>query len=199
MFVFDVAENDEVRLQDFYNNLQTLAALEYVDSTITRSTNGRRVRVELDFKYQEEFWDFNNMNHEAAQHTVDISRGVLFIERTRTIPNPWSAILADGNNGGTRAIKDEFERIFGVSNIESEITYLFVSAHRRTTTNADEIERHGLAWFYIFGDLEEDIVLFDRFANTPIWYVIGVGATVIFMAGLWFVLRGRARNNALQT
>ena len=193
LFIFDVAEGDQARLYDFYNDLHKLAIIQDSQSTITRSTNERRVRLELEFDTQEDFWNANGINHSDAEHTIDISRGVFFIERTRTIPNPWA--LKTQNT-----IRHAFEYMFG-ANVETEISYIFASSHRRTRVEGATLERRGLAWFYIFENYEDDIVIFDRFANTPIWYVIGVGATVIFMAGLWFILRrqkDQAQNNAWQ-
>jgi len=48
-------------------------------------------------------------------------------------------------------------------------------------------------YYYIYD--REYIELFDRFANQPIWYAIGLGATMIFMGGLYFMLKSKRQNN----
>ena len=86
---------------------------------------------------------------------------------------------------------------FGVG---PETEYIVLETSLRfTSTNAHHIERaEDFNYIYYF-DPSNEIVLFIRQANTPIWYGIAVAATAVAMAGFYLAVRKRKAANTTTT
>jgi hypothetical protein len=71
--------------------------------------------------------------------------------------------------------------------------YVFSSSFRRTevknTVNQEQIGRT-FNYIFTYGDQNgtDEIVIFDRFANTPIWYGLAVLTSGIFIAGTYIII-----------
>jgi len=141
------------------------------------------------------FNDIDLPNVPAAQ--VDIERSLFFIERTVTMRNPFRTFFENAESeGGTRQIIEHFTERTGGDVADINITYVHHSSFRRTETNADRTTRTFYGWdhyFYItnVNDIN-DMIFFDRFANTAAWYGAGVLATAIFMLLVYYGLRAKA-------
>ena len=169
--------------------------------------NGDTLQLLLEFDNRESFIQFNQILRLPIRETaVEIVSSPFFLERTLTIPNPIVPSLLETNSLRTQRIIDHLTQEFG-GTADVSFIYVFGSSFRRSDSNSPvAVERRGDAWFHIFPVYEPqdlgDIIIFDRFANTPIWYGIGIAATVLFMAGIWFALRSRHpapdQNSALQ-
>ena len=128
---------------------------------------------------------------------VSVNWGLFFVERRVTMPNPFR-LFFEGE--GTRAgkvlnfLKAEFPEE------EPYLVYMMLFSTRRTDTNAYDSRRTPdlFGWEHVFitqaGEAPEDIVIFDRFANPPIWYAIGIVATMIFMLVLYLLVRKKVRS-----
>jgi hypothetical protein len=75
--------------------------------------------------------------------------------------------------------------------LESNTEYIVWETNRRpTSTNAVKKERTIAEDKYTFSfDPSEDIIIRYRTANTPIWYVIAVGATIVGMIMVYLVAK----------
>jgi len=156
----------------------------------------RGINVVLIFENFESFLWFNSDRNEntAIQPDVNISRSLFFVERYVIMANPMS-------RGPMRHFIDHlYSTYLPGSNDRLVTTHTHPSSFRRTSTNATRTESHITSFDYIFrayspDQITEYIELFDRFANTPIWYVIGIAATAVFMAFVYIIFKNRQKAN----
>ena len=98
-----------------------------------------------------------------------VVRTLFFVERTITIP-------------------------VGSFQIDENTQFILLETDsRHTWTNAVETD-HGLGEFKYFFAIDEDIVIYDKRANTPIWYGLAVAATVIAMIGFYIIVKRVTRS-----
>ncbi|MCL2570383.1 MAG: hypothetical protein FWE16_04220 [Firmicutes bacterium] len=155
------------------------------------------IRLTLEFDNFDSYAYFNGIPHDYDTQTIDIQRNVFFVERTITMPNPFATFF-ESNSNRTLDIINHFTAQFGANKDDLTLVYVLASPIRRTSTNATSNQRTIDTHFYFFestyANMIDEIVVFDRFANTPIWYGIGVGATVIFMLVLYSILKRKSDN-----
>ncbi|MCL2755482.1 MAG: hypothetical protein FWE45_00300 [Firmicutes bacterium] len=144
----------------------------------------------LTFNNIHSFHYFNEI-HEQVQE-VTIERGIFFVERTITMQNPFRTFFENEDSNRSMGIINHFKYEFNATTDDLSFIYVIGSSFRRTDTNATTSRRASNGdYYYYFAatSLEDvqDIVVFDRFANTPAWYGVGIGATLLFM-GIFFIL-----------
>ena len=128
---------------------------------------------------------------------VEVTSSLFFRERTITMMNPFKHFFGSESTTRMGAIIDVFYDEIGDLDDEFLLIYTKDFTARRTSSNAYIVQRHIDGWRHGFvfaiDEMDEwkDIIIMDRFANTPIWYAIAVGATAIFMSFMWFILRPR--------
>ena len=121
-------------------------------------------------------------------------------DRTLTFENPWKTVFEDKD--ATAFIDDEIiQTVKARYGSPERVRYIyeFSTNFRRTAVSAGdkqaELFRDGLAWnYFILVDRTipgaiPDIVILDRYANSPPWYGVAVVATIIFMALMYIVFR----------
>ena len=69
---------------------------------------------------------------------------------------------------------------------------VLIYQNRLTKSNADITEHvYGGDYYYYYRvncpEMKDEIVIFVRDANRPVWYGIAVGATVVFMVGVYLI------------
>lgn len=199
---FGLHENRIENMQ-IYDEEGKLVTFTYGKDVDLRLADSELV-LELEFDNRESFLYFNELDARNAQPEVDIVWRTFFVERTITMQNPFQRFL-EGEGNRTMALIQFFNEELSTSDEEITLAYHFGSSFRRTSSNATYVERFADGWMHIFvaesiAELD-DIIIFDRFANTPAWYGVGVGATALFMIVLWMLLRPRTnlnQNNAGQ-
>ena len=146
--------------------------------------------LELTFANYYSYAWFNGIDLQSVPPTnIETNRGLFFVEHTITMQNPIRAFLESPDNRVMDLI-NHFNNVFD-GNIE-DITFVYVlhSNFRRTRVYADEVRNNISTWRYYFisegTENINDIVIFERRANTTTWYVLGLVLTAIFM-GIFFV------------
>ena len=154
----------------------------------------------IEFESYTQFYQFNGINiREEPNRIIKQDNSLLFVDRTITLSNPYSRFLDTTANPTAQLLRD-FNQIFNPNAAEPKnLAYMFTSSFRRTHVNSDTIEHDLLRinwkyFFYIDPSNPTDIVIHDRFANTPIWYGIAILLTILFMGGLYIVLRRKERH-----
>ena len=199
----DVAAEATIDMNDLRTRL--IAAHDFlnddrVEFELQRGTT--TVQLMMLFSRSDWFW-FEDLGTVARDITTDLQRNAFFFQQTITIPSPFTG---QAQSQRTNNLVNWFYQEFS-ANTRVQNSVVLVSSFRRTRVDNSHRERHFDGWWYFFDVDEygylEDIVIFDRFANTPAWYGVGVGATAVFMLILWLVLRNRrqtpSQSNALQS
>jgi len=160
-------------------------------------------QIIIEFDNWESYVYFNEMDLQVIPRTqVDINRGLFTIERTITMQNPFRTFFDNtyqvGTQNRTYMLVQELNKLNGdVGDIE--LVYILHSSFRRGSTNATSSRRNIAegTWEYHFAITDTSdippIIIVDRFANTPIWYAIGVGATIIFMLGIYIISKSKSK------
>ena len=202
---------------DGYKRLENSDNDEYIEFMYGKTfefseSNDRQFRLGITFENIYSYAYFNQIDifgkrlirlDGTTYFLVDDEYGVtttsnLFIRRRYvSIANPFSQMFTEDGRTPLGDILAEIQSVFGAS--DNEVTLIFSQdfTARRSTSSAFESRRFIDGWRHYFGFLMdeqnewEDIVLMDRLPNTPIWYGVGVGATVIFMLIIWVVFKPR--------
>ena len=183
-----------------------------VDARGSVGQSGSSLLVELRFTHTcdndceevcaRNFYNFSNFfsldtDSETLNNIVlfEWTESLFFFERTQTFKNPW--IMAQGGDmSSIHRVETRVRSQFTNIGENFEKFYVFQSAIRRSTMdNAYRSENMISHFNYFFRSCGEtavqEIVIFDRFANQPMWYIIAVGGRVVFMTGFYFILRPR--------
>ena len=127
-----------------------------------------------------------------TQPTID---SLFLRERTIVFTNPYNRFF----NTNTRSsdIVRAFDETFNSGEGVEQFDYIFASNFRRTNVNTQDSGRNiELDYIYKFSDIDTDtgdIVVFDRFPNTPVWY--GLTALGVVLAMLVFYVIVRSKNS----
>jgi len=165
------------------------AMTEYLKDVETIiSVKDKVLQIELWFEEHNEFLKFFDVtdtpvNYEQREH--------LFTwERTFKFANPVTLVKGTPALGG---IEDEVKKLFTLDAAEEvEYVYVFCTGFRRSrVTGHYNYENLIIVHYYYFRDDVETIQIHDKFANTPIWYVLGVVGTAVFMVALYLILRNK--------
>ena len=157
------------------------------------------ISLTLDFDNYYSFIWFNEIDLTTAREaTIEWNENLFIRTRTVTMQNPFARFMESGPDTRGMRLKRHFAD--GAGDIaDLQLVYVHLSSFRRTNAGEDYRRRNGEIWEYHFhanfGDDIPDIVIIDRVANPPIWYAMGVVAALLFMAGLYFVLKYRSGNN----
>jgi hypothetical protein len=163
---------------------------------------GKTLRAELAFQNYDAFLDFVVPTEERENYDDKIvdflyEEKTFFIERTQKFRNPWAVVdefptrvnefksnvvllfdsfLVDANGevGGTPVVKDMF---------------IFESPYRRSDVAGAKYENAFYIFYYYLGTAEQnpEIVIFDRFANQPIWYLLALLGTAAVVGISWAI------------
>ena len=175
--------------------------MEKVNGHAELHKSGKVLQIQLHFNTYRAFLNYNGFNNSESVRVVTfkMEETLFFFNRTQTFENPWLVLERNDKMQRVNAINGEVEKWVGISAITKvEHVFVFASSFRRTDVTGNyKMERDFSNYFYFFRGnsnaesekVPENIVLFDRFANQPIWYVIGLGVTLIFGVGLYFGLR----------
>jgi len=80
-----------------------------------------------------------------------------------------------------------FTSIWGYNGVQR--VFVFESNFRRTKVTGHFLRRNEISTFdYYFKETTDEITIFDRDANQPMWYAMGICATVIFMFVTYLVV-----------
>jgi len=158
------------------------------------------LQVAIVFKTYKEYaryFDFYNTDRRDVDHYIintTIEEKAFYRERTQTFENPWKTAL-DNAPWKVAELVSHIEAGYRgyIKSAEPEYLYLFMSSFRRsevtgTVSTSRAIDAYD--YLFIYGADErsvDQIKIFDRFANSPLWYVIAVAATIIFMIAAYFV------------
>ena len=183
----DIDADDVKKLENFLDG-------ETQDSSDVRYDVGIGtgiVEISLGFENFGELGDFYGLTQDSLPVTCEIKRGAFFAGRTYTFDNPWDAVLKSDSTKHS-GITTKVENLFDVKADSYKFIYVFVSKNRRTDTNATKSVNNLGSYNYYFlvpdaGD--EPVQIFDRLANSPLWYVIAVALTGAFMAGVYFTCK----------
>jgi len=164
---------------------------------------GNVLQIQLHFDNYRAFLLFNGLSAttEILDNVVEvqIDTSLFFLERTMTFQNPWIKIADNMNR--TESINNA---VAGYANLDAtvlpEYVFVFPSTVRRTRVEGHyQRENNLIEFLYYFRADVEDIVIFDRMPNTPIWYVIGIGATIAFMLVVYMLFRVTRKNGQVQS
>jgi len=154
--------------------------------------NDTDLQIQLEFKDYEAFMKFNGSEMAAVKHRHE--KKLFYIERTLTFENPWEVVDSTKINAITTEISGR-----GLL-IKSDAKHFFVletGFRRSSVETAYKSENLITHWnYYFYGCGEEaptEIVLYDKFANQPAWYMVAIGATAIFMLLMFFVYRAKSK------
>ena len=138
------------------------------------------------------FYSYVKYN-DLALTRVQVERSLFFIERTTKFNAYTKFFDSEGQSKKSAAIVSEFNKEFDLVTLEKtpkpEYLYVLAESMRRSETNATKTESEFGDYTYYFkvaNDRQNYVEIFDRRPNTPIWYGIAVGATVIAM-GLFYI------------
>jgi hypothetical protein len=128
--------------------------------------------------------------------SIAINESTFFSDRTITLANPFNRLFTGVRSANAvNAFADAFNALGGEID---EYNYIFHSSFRRTNVVDADTRRDGLNHMYLFADISDEIgniVIKDRFANTPIWYAIGVGIALVSMVLIYVTAKGRSKAN----
>lgn len=162
------------------------------------------VQFALEFANLYSFMKFNGINdlREVPKTTVaPLDYSLFVIWRTITIPNPYQRFFIAENAPNSHLIMKKFNDEFNGGRVVTENFYIFLSSSRRTEVNSDETVKTLSGYEYYFRVSEvnqKDVIIRDRFANTPIWYVLAVVATAGAMAAFYFILKSREKRKIIK-
>ncbi|MCL2851050.1 MAG: hypothetical protein FWE01_01670 [Firmicutes bacterium] len=181
-FVFSETGNNQFRLEIIFDNLQTYAYFNEIDLFLKRLVRLDGVTYLL--------VDDND--------GVYITSGLFTRRRYVMLENPFSRMFY-GTQTRMGNIFTHLQVQMNVPDGELVLVYRQDFTARRSSTNAYYSQRFIDGWRHNFVfamdeiDIWTDLILMDRIPNTPIWYGIGIGATIIFMFGVWIVFRPRKK------
>ena len=158
------------------------------------------LKVGLYFKTYDDFSEYFDVTHinRKDQNTggveTEIVRKSFTYERTITFENPWKTVL-ENRAGVIESIRTETVKLFSTSLKSStpEYYYVLLSDYRRTRVPGAVSSTNLLGVYeysFIYGpdpESVDEILIFDRFANSPAWYGVAVGATAFFMIVTYIV------------
>lgn len=160
-------------------------------------TDGAQISVSLAFDNYESFLYFNNFDNTT---TTSIERTIFFQTRTQRIENPFTRIT---NNTSSASYKI-LQTIAGVydgdqhRNDFARMILVYQITTRATSTSANRSYRSTNGWnhyFHAMGTLYNmnytDVIIIHRFANPPMWYILGVALTALFMVSWYIVYKKR--------
>jgi len=153
----------------------------------------RNVKEQTGYKTFRQFYGLPSGKDDLRVVDFKLDVKAFFYERTQKFENPWKTVL-ESESAKPDQINKEVEKWFGsalVSNVP-EYVYLFESSFRRSSAEgAYKVVNNFSTFDYYYrasGDETVDqIVLFDRFENSPLWYAVAVGGTVLFMLLVYII------------
>jgi len=134
--------------------------------------------------------------HELTLANAPLERSLFFIERTTRFNAYTRFFDVNGPSARTANIISEFNIKFDQSETpRTEYLFVLFESTRRSNTNATERTSDFPNYNYYFKvaeTLDNYVEIFDRRANTPMWYGVAVGATLIVMGLLYIYLKSDA-------
>ena len=144
---------------------------------------GTALQVELHFERYEDFTKFFGLNKELDK-TIDfkLQEEMFFVHRTIKFDNPWNHVI---NNDKVVHLRERVSWHYAgqlSATVDRRDVFVFASATRRSSVEGSyRTDRNVGEYIYYFNSSVEQIVIYDKFANSPMWYVTGIGATIVFM------------------
>ena len=190
-----ISESVQDKIMDYLNELAK--GVERHALTVGAYASGDTMQIMLRFASYKSFLRFNGVNPTPEKmnfYSRTISKKAFFVERTITFVNPWIAL----EDHTLRLDElDHFMRTAGAGvapEVPTEHIYIFESDTRRTKMSGSYHTENTIAKYNYYYHADgtnavTEIVVFDRFANQPLWYGLGLAATAIFMGGLYLILR----------
>lgn len=164
--------------------------------------------LQLLMRYQDyaTFRAFHGLDADIGKVDWKYRETAFLRETTHKHENPWK-VLESNSFDRVIEINNEVVKCFTLAPTnQTEYFYMLRSAVRRTNVPGayKKVDNFDSYDYYFKGLGEgalEYITVYDRRANPAIWYVLGVGATAVFMAGAYLVFRATARRkeNNVQT
>ena len=188
----------------FRNNLTAKGLNHWMPADANMLATGI-ITLIIEFESWQAFYDFNGIDLTTAPNrTVTQSPSFLFNDRTTTLASPYARFFDTSNNNTTAELLHDFKTQFGDIGQTKNLGYMFTSSFRRTHVNSDTTQHDLLRtnwkyFFYIDPDNPTAIIIKDRFANTPVWYGIAILSTILFMGGLYLVLKRREKRMTMPT
>jgi len=168
----------------------------------TLATTETLVTMTLEFPDLKSYQTFTGLDlTQAPYRTVEMNETLFLVERTTTLASPQSRFF---NPTAISTLLTGFNSAFNQSGEGIHGGYVFLSNFRRTSVPAadkrvfDPATRVYEYQFFTATTLNNEIVIFDRFANTPMWYVVAVGGAIVVMAGFYLISRAISRNRMNQ-
>lgn len=159
------------------------------------------ITLTIIFDSYQRFYDYNGIDLTNKQNRkIETKKSLFFNERTITLSDPYTRFFDTATNKAA-AILQSFNNEFNETDgKEIEYKYVFASSFRRTETNSDKNSSSLIdgIWEYKY-DIDasnpREIIIFDRFQNSPMWYVVAATATLVFMGVLYLVLKQLHKKN----
>jgi len=139
------------------------------------------------------YYSYARFNDIALAPPVKSTSSLFFIERTNKFNAYTRYFDTEGQSKKTALVVSKFIETFDKNpTTKTEYMYALLASSRRSKTNANLAENEFGTYSYYFkisADLQNEVVIFDRRANTPIWYGIAVGVTAVAMVGFYFIAK----------
>ena len=164
------------------------------DEFVYVNFDNKTLQIDFYFEEYDDFVDYFELDAQPVDYLMKES--LFFYERTLTFENPFKTVLVDPTSPAKARIEDVNNKVtikFGVPTEGTDYYYLFETSFRRRIANTYHVVKSPYYYGYYFSVDKDNphaiqqIEIFDRYSNSPIWYAIGVAATAIFMVIMYFI------------
>jgi len=146
------------------------------------------------------FLYFNQITHIPQE--IEIERGIFIVHRTIIMENPFVTFFEAIDNR-TTDIVESLQMIFDIDSEDIDFIHIIQTRFRHNEVNSTRTTRNIDVYTHYFIATSQDdlgeIVIFDRlvgayrdgniYSTVPIWYGVGVLATLVFMGVIFVVSR----------
>jgi len=164
--------------------------------------NNNAAHLRITFGNYYSYVKFNDLTLAAPAKN---DRSLFFIERTNKFNAYTRYFDTNGQSKKTAQIISEFIESFdkppAPATKKTEYVYVLANSQRRSRTNAEIAENEFGSYNYYFkisDDRSSEVEIYDRRANTPIWYGLAVAATAAAMVTFYFVTKKRASRDVVE-
>jgi len=163
----------------------------------------KTLQVAFEFNDYKDFMAYFEIAETENVININEIRTAFFRERTISFANPWRVIFSNAKAAAEVAgVISIVNSRFSLVSPKPDHFYVFESSFRRTDVQGtipvdNDIGVYNYVFFYDPAGLHEksrsNIAIFDRFPNTPLWYVSALGATVLFIS-IMYIVFARKKN-----
>jgi len=154
------------------------------------SQSGTTLQLVMVYKDYDALRKFYGLDASTGYVDYTTKETTFLIEYSHTHQNPWQTLVS-ATIDRTTEINNEILMFFTLSPSNQTGYYYLLRAGTRQTsvTGAYKSVDNITSYDYYFNSDVDQITVYNRRPNTPMWYVVGACATVIFMLGAYFVFK----------